>query len=195
MGIFNITSMVVDTSKKTAFYYAVFLFVGLVSPSAQQLPHQLQSFKLERRNMERRFGDLDEVLPLLFDLQYDLLKEDVQVQGSAPLELNEGDQYWPVKRSIGTGPDHGCVCPSPASEQRVQRGSNMDQMEADGDGANTDTSLQMLMMLQQMRDKIDRQISVKHGRDITTPAGFSRLSPFRPSGNTQQWREIMKNIG
>ena len=90
------------------------------------------------------------------------------------------DQYWPVKRSIGTGPDHGCVCPSPASEHRVQRGSNMDQMEADS--ANTDTSLQMLMMLQQMRDKIDRQISVKHGRDITTPAGFSRLSPFRPSG-------------
>ena len=119
------------------------------------------------------------------------------------------DQYWPVKRSIGTGPDHGCVCPSSASEHRVQRGSNMDQMAVDGDGANTDTSLQMLMMLQQMRDKIDRQISVKHGRDITTPAGFSRLSPFRPSGkgpnnvsyskivsgNTQQWREIMKNIG
>ena len=89
------------------------------------------------------------------------------------------DQYWPVKRSLGTGSD-GCVCPSPASDHRVQRGGS--NMVADG---ASDTSLQMLMMLQQMRDKIDRQISVKHGRDNTVPAsGFSSLSPFRPSGIT-----------
>merc|ERR1712227_844424 len=89
-------SMVVNT-KRTATYYAVFLLITIVCPSLQQLPHQLQSFKLERSNMERRFGDLDAVLPLLYDLQYGLMEEDGQGR-----EMNDGDQYWPVKRSLGT---------------------------------------------------------------------------------------------
>ena len=40
----------------------------LVYPSAQQLPNQLQAFKLERQKIEQDFRKLDDVLPILDDL-------------------------------------------------------------------------------------------------------------------------------
>ena len=40
----------------------------IVYPSAQQLPNQLQAFKLERRKIEQDFRKLDDVLPILYDL-------------------------------------------------------------------------------------------------------------------------------
>ena len=50
----------------------------------------------------------------------------------------------------------------------------------------------MLGLLGELREKLDReQVEAAGHRAFPSQA----LSPFRPTGNSEQWKELMKNVG
>ena len=57
LGKFNISLILI-----------LFCHFSPVYPSTQQLPNQLQAFKLERRKIEQELGKLEDVLPIIDDL-------------------------------------------------------------------------------------------------------------------------------
>jgi hypothetical protein len=50
----------------------------------------------------------------------------------------------------------------------------------------------MLGLLGELREKLDREeVEAAGHRAFPSQA----LSPFRPTGNSEQWKELMKNVG